>query len=71
MYITCCILESMSCGHILGVSAENGPPMAGTNDPVTGVLPPPTGIAESSHANASSLPSSSSSLNVGAKTDQK
>jgi len=53
------------------VRAEKGPPIAGTNDPVTGVLPPPTGIAESSQASVSSLPSSSSSLSVGAESPHK
>ena len=69
LYIcTCWILERMSCGHILGVRAEKGPPMAGTNDPLTGVLPLATCIDESSHAKVLSWPpsSSSSSLRVGA-----
>ena len=58
----------MSCGHMLGVRAEKGPPMAGTNDPLTGVLPLATCIDESSHAKVLSWPpsSSSSSLRVGA-----
>ena len=58
----------MSCGHMLGVRAENGPPMAGTKEPLTGVLPLATWMDESSHASVLSWPpsSSSSSLSVGA-----
>lgn len=57
---------------MLGVRAENGPPIAGTKEPVTGVPPLATWIEESSHARVLSWPasSSSSSLRVGAAHDE-